>query len=362
MNRTINIELGARRYPIRIGSGLLELAESYRERDGRPCRLLTDSNVAPHYLGGVRKALGLNPEQCRVIAAGESQKTFAGAGLLLDWLLESRLPRDGVLVTLGGGVIGDLGGFVAAVYQRGIDFIQVPTTLLALVDSSVGGKTGVNHERGKNMIGAFHQPLAVVADLETLRTLPLRELQAGLAEVIKYGMLGDPDFFSWLEANLPEVLALEPAALQRVVETCCSMKAEIVSQDERESGIRALLNLGHTFGHAVETHTGYSTFLHGEAVGIGLCMAADLSARMGWLSSADAARCVRMVGSAGLPTRPPADLGPDRFLELMGGDKKVKSGRLRLVLMRALGQAELTAEIPPEILMATLVSGGAVAA
>ena len=362
MTKTINIELGARRYPIRIGRGLLDVAESYRERDARPGRLLTDSNVAPHYLERVRKALGLAPEHCRVIAAGEAQKTYDGAGELLDWLLESRLSRDGVLVTLGGGVVGDLGGFASAVYQRGIDFIQVPTTLLALVDSSVGGKTGVNHARGKNLIGAFHQPLAVVADLDTLRTLPARELRAGLAEVIKYGMLGDATFFGWLEENLSKVLALERVALQHVVETCCSMKAGIVAQDERESGVRAVLNLGHTFGHAVETHTGYSTFLHGEAVAIGLCMAADLSARLGWLAPVDAARFVCLVASAGLPTRPPADLGPARFLELMGADKKVKSGRLRLVLLRALGRAELTAEVPAEALMATLVSGGAVAA
>lgn len=359
--RSLQIDLGARSYPIRIGHGLLAQAASYPEAAGRTCRLVTDRNVASRYLEPVRAALALDQAHCLVLPAGEAQKTFDNASRVLDWLLDTRLPRDGLVVALGGGVIGDLAGFAAALCQRGVDFLQVPTTLLAQVDSSVGGKTGVNHARGKNLIGAFHQPRAVIADLDTLRTLPRRELLAGLAEVIKYGLLGDAGFFAWLEQHLESVLALEPAATAAVVEKCCLMKARIVAQDERESGPRALLNLGHTFAHAIETHAGYEGWLHGEAVAVGLCLAADLSHRLGWLSAADAARCTQLVTRAGLPARAPAELGPERFLELMGHDKKVRAGRLRLVLLRGIGNAEVTADFDAAALRATLAQAGAAA-
>lgn len=346
---TLRIELGERAYPIRLGQGMLARADSFVEAAGRPCRLITDPHVAAHYLAPVRAALGLDEAHCLLLPAGEEHKTWEQSGALLDWLLGTRLPRDGVVIALGGGVIGDLAGFASAICQRGVDFIQVPTTLLAQVDSSVGGKTGVNHARGKNLIGAFHQPRAVVADLDTLKTLPRRELLAGIAEVIKYGLLGDAAFFGWLERRLESLLALDPETVMETVAQCCRMKAAIVAADEREAGARALLNLGHTFGHAIETHAGYGRWLHGEAVAAGLCMAADLSQRLGWLPAEDARRAQALVHRAGLPTRPPPGLTPQRFLELMGHDKKVKAGTLRLVALRALGRAEVTAELEPQL-------------
>jgi 3-dehydroquinate synthase len=346
---TLILELGTRGYPIKIGPSLLANPHSFSLARGRACRLITDRNVAAHYLEPVRIALGLEAAQCLVLAPGEGQKTLENAGRVLDWLLESGLPRDGVVIALGGGVIGDLAGFAAAICHRGVDFIQVPTTLLAQVDSSVGGKTGVNHARGKNLIGAFHQPRLVVADLETLKTLPRREYLAGIAEVIKYGLLGDAEFFGQLEAGLDALLGLDPAMLAATVGHCCRMKTRIVAADERESGARALLNLGHTFGHAIETHVGYEGWLHGEAVAVGLCMAADLSRRLGWLSVVDAARAQALVARAGLRTRPPAGLSPERFLQLMGHDKKVKDGKLRLVLLKGLGQATVATEFEPQL-------------
>jgi len=351
---TLQIELGTRTYPIRIGHGLLGNPRAFAEARGRTCRLVTDANVAAHYLEPVRKALALAPEHCLVLPAGESEKTFDNAGRVLDWLLESRLPRDGLVVALGGGVIGDLAGFAAAICQRGVDFIQLPTTLLAQVDSSVGGKTGVNHPRGKNLIGAFHQPRVVISDLDTLKTLPRRELLAGVAEVIKYGLLGDAAFFAQLESGLDALLALDPATVAATVGHCCRMKTRIVAEDERESGARALLNLGHTFAHAIEAHAGYEGWLHGEAVAVGLCMAADLSQRLGWLPIVDAARAQALVARAGLPTRPQPGISPQRFLELMAHDKKVKDGRLRLVLLRGLGEAVVTADFDPAKLDQTL--------
>ncbi len=269
----------------------------------------------------------------------------------------SRLPRDGILIALGGGVIGDLTGFVASIYQRGVAFVQIPTTLLAQVDSSVGGKTGVNHASGKNLIGAFHQPSAVIADIDTLRTLPARELAAGLAEVIKCGLLGDAALFARLERDLDAVLALDPGSIGEAIERCCALKARIVALDERESiagGPRALLNLGHTFGHAVETFTQYQSWLHGEAVGLGLCMAADLSMRLGWITEEDAARCTALIRRAGLPVRPPAGMTAEDFRSLMSRDKKVVAGKLRLVLLRAIGESTTTADFDPAALEATL--------
>lgn len=352
--RTLRIALGDRSYPIRLGSGLLGRAASFPEAAGRPLRLITDRNVARRYLPQVRAALGLDRGDCLVLPAGEDVKSLATASRVLDWLLAGRLPRDGLIVALGGGVMGDLAGFVASIYQRGVDFIQVPTTLLAQVDSSVGGKTGVNHPRGKNLIGAFHQPRAVVADADTLRTLPPRELAAGLAEVIKYGMLGDARFFGWLERAMPQLLALDPATVARAVEHCCRMKADVVAQDEHEGGVRALLNLGHTFGHAIEAHVRYRGWLHGEAVAVGLCMAADLSRRLGWISARDAARCEALVRAAGLPVRPPRGMKPAHFAALMKLDKKVKGGKVRLVLLRRLGDAVITADAAPAAVRATL--------
>ncbi|MFT4045098.1 MAG: 3-dehydroquinate synthase [Solimonas sp.] len=356
---TLDVELGPRRYPIHIGSGLLRHADLYGAARRRPLRLLTDTQVAAHHLPPVRETLQLDEAQILVLPAGEATKTMARVEQVMDWLLETRLPRDGWLVALGGGVIGDLAGFCAAIYQRGIDFIQIPTTLLAQVDSSVGGKTGVNHPRGKNMIGAFHQPRLVLADTDTLKTLPPRELGAGLAEVIKYGMLGDAVFFAWLEQNLERLRALDTEALTYAIRRSCEMKAAIVAQDERESldggaGPRALLNLGHTFAHAIETHTRYTEWLHGEAVATGLCMAADLSARLGWIDESDARRCVQLVARAGLPVRPPAGMRSTEFRALMSLDKKVASGKLRLILMRRLGEAVVSSDFDPAALSATL--------
>jgi 3-dehydroquinate synthase len=351
---TLNVDLGDRSYPIHIGAGVLVDAALWQDLRTRPLRLVTDANVAAHHLAALRAVLGLGDEGIRVLPPGELQKSWDHAGQLLDWLLQTRLPRDGLLIALGGGVIGDLVGFCAAIYQRGIDFVQVPTTLLAQVDSSVGGKTGVNHPLGKNMIGAFHQPVRVLADTATLATLPRRELLAGVAEVIKYGMLGDRAFLDWLEGRLDALLALDAEAVAYAIRRSCEMKAAIVGRDERESGPRALLNLGHTFAHAIETAAGYGEWLHGEAVATGLCMAASLSARLGWIEQAEAARCVALIERAGLPVRPPAGMQPDDFLRLMALDKKVAAGKLRLVLLRGLGDAIVTADFDHAALRATL--------
>ena len=355
--RELTVGLGERSYPIHIGSGLLVSSGAQAALRDRNVRVITDEHVAAHYLNPLLTALKLTRAQTLVLPAGEAQKNMASVERVLDWMLQQRLGRDASLIALGGGVIGDLTGFCAAIYQRGIEFVQIPTTLLAQVDSSVGGKTGVNHERGKNMIGAFHQPRLVLADLDTLKTLPVRELRAGLAEVIKYGLLGDAQFFLWLEKHLNELLKLDPSKLAEAVEKCCAMKARIVAEDERESlggGPRALLNLGHTFAHAIETHTGYGTWLHGEAVATGLCMAADLSARLGWLPPDDAARVQILIQRAGLPIAAPPGMTPAVFLDLMAHDKKVQAGKLRLVLLKALGQATVTADFDRQRLNETL--------
>ncbi|PTU31271.1 3-dehydroquinate synthase [Stenotrophobium rhamnosiphilum] len=352
--RTLNVELGDRSYPIRIGAGLLSDRAQFAELENRKIKIVTDANAGRRYLPTLLYTLALTPEDVLVLPAGETQKTWTSAEKILDWLLASNFGRDGVLIALGGGVIGDMAGFCAALYQRGIDFVQVPTTLLSQVDSSVGGKTAVNHPRGKNMIGAFHQPKSVIADINTLKTLPPRELASGLAEVIKYGMLADAEFLKWIEQNLDKMLALDAEALTKAIYRSCELKARIVAQDERESGPRALLNLGHTFGHAIETFTGYSEWLHGEAVAVGLCMAADMSTQMGWLSVDDALRCTSLIQRAGLPTRPPVGMTPEDFLELMGHDKKVAAGKVRLVLLRKLGVSVLSADFDEKALLATL--------
>jgi 3-dehydroquinate synthase len=316
--------------------------------------IVTNETVAPLYLEVVRVALADHGPREVVLPDGEQFKTLEVWNRIFDALLAEHFARDCTLIALGGGVIGDMTGFAAACYQRGVAFIQVPTTLLAQVDSSVGGKTGINHPAGKNMIGAFYQPRAVIADTTTLATLPQRELSAGLAEVIKYGLIRDAGLLSWLETHMAELLARDADALAHVIRRSCEIKAEIVAADELEAGQRALLNLGHTFGHAIETGTGYGTWLHGEAVGVGICMAADLSARMGWLAEGDVERIRRLVASAGLPVEPPPDLSAERLLELMSVDKKVLDGRMRLVLLQHLGDALVTGDVDPGLLHATL--------
>jgi 3-dehydroquinate synthase len=349
------VELGERSYPIHLGSGLLACAEIFNPhlQGGRPL-VVTNETVAPLYLVQVQKALAPGEPQALILPDGEAHKTLATAARIYDALLAGGYGRDSVLIALGGGVIGDLTGFAAATYQRGIGFIQVPTTLLAQVDSSVGGKTGVNHPLGKNMVGAFHQPRAVIADTDSLRTLPARELSAGLAEVIKYGLLGDAPFFAWLEQRIDALRALDADTLVEAIRRSCANKARIVAVDERENGPRALLNLGHSFGHAIEAALGYGRWLHGEAVGAGMCMAADLSCRLGWLPPADRDRAINLAQRAGLPTRLPAEIKPADFHRLMAHDKKVRAGRLRLVLLKAIGEAVVTADFAPRLLEETV--------
>jgi len=355
--RDLTIDLGERSYPIRIGSGLLGDTTAVGPLvEAREALIVSDENVAPRYLAALERGLAGRRLARLVLPAGETHKTLATAARVLDALVEARMHRDACVIALGGGVVGDIAGFAAACYQRGVDCVQVPTTLLAQVDSSVGGKTGVDHPGGKNLIGAFHQPRAVLVDLATLATLPPRELRAGMAEVIKYGLLGDAGFLDWLEEHLDAALALERTALEPLVRRCCELKAEIVAADEREQGgRRALLNLGHTFGHAIETATGYGEWLHGEAVATGMAVAADLSRRLGWIGTEDVERVVRLLARAGLPTTAPR-IGAARALELMGLDKKVQGGRIRLVLLRRLGEAVFTPEVPPELLQQTLAA------
>lgn len=346
--RTLTVELGDRSYPIYIGQSLLDNAELLtRHVDSRQVMIVTNETVAPLYLERVQAALAGRELAIVILPDGEAYKTMDSAMTVFDGLLFRRFSRSAHLVALGGGVIGDLTGFVAACYQRGIPFIQIPTTLLAQVDSSVGGKTAVNHPRGKNMIGAFHQPKCVIADMTTLDTLHARELSAGLAEVIKYGLIRDPDFFDWLEAHIDGLMGRDPELLAQAVERSCLNKAQVVAADERESGERATLNLGHTFGHAVETGLGYGEVLHGEAVAIGMCQAADLSRRLGWLTEADVKRIEQLLARAGLPTVPPDALDADAFLEHMAVDKKNVEGELRVILLKQIGRATLP--MPVEI-------------
>jgi 3-dehydroquinate synthase len=339
---SLRVALGERAYPIHIGAGIAGEAALYAPHVASAAAVVTNPVVAPLYLARVRAALEASGARVVpvVVEEGEQAKRWAVLEAVFDALLAGRLGRDGVIVALGGGVVGDLAGFAAAVYQRGIGYLQVPTTLLAQVDSSVGGKTAINHARGKNMIGAFHQPRAVIADVATLDTLPERELRAGLAEVIKHGAALDAAFFAWLESNIEALLRRERAALVHAVRRSCELKAAIVAEDEREAGTRALLNFGHTFGHAIETASGYGAWLHGEAVAAGMVMAAELSARAGRLPAADAARLRNLVSRAGLPVAPPP-IDPARWLELMALDKKSARGRMRFVLLDALGSAAL---------------------
>ncbi len=352
--QTLHVELGDRSYPIHIGPGLLAEPALLRPHiAGSQVLIVSNEIVAPLYLEPVRAALEGFEQAQLVLPDGERYKTLDSAMRIYDELLARRMDRRTTLVALGGGVIGDLTGFAAATYQRGVNFVQIPTTLLSQVDSSVGGKTGVNHPRGKNMIGAFYQPRCVIADTDTLNTLPERELQAGLAEVIKYGLIRDRDFFDWLLGHMPELLARQPAALGYAIERSCRNKAEVVAADERENDQRALLNLGHTFGHAIETHTGYRSWLHGEAVAVGMAMAAHMSTQLGWLSADEQERTEQLLAAAGLPLTPPA-MSAERFLELMAVDKKSLAGKLRLVLLKRIGAAVLSADFDPAALQRTL--------
>lgn len=351
------VELGARRYPIYIGEGLLASPDLLRPHvAGRQVLIVTNEIVAPLYLQQAQSAFaGL---QCHtvVLPDGEQYKTLEVLNRIFDALLENQCDRRVTIVALGGGVVGDMAGFAAACYQRGVPFIQIPTTLLAQVDSSVGGKTGVNHPLGKNMIGAFHQPQCVLIDTNTLNTLSDRELSAGLAEVIKYGLIRDVAFLDWLEKNMDALLRRDGPTLAEAIERSCRNKAEVVAADERESGERALLNLGHTFGHAIETGMGYGVWLHGEAVAAGMCMAAALSSRLGWISAADLARVETIIKRARLPARAPAALEPARMLQLMAVDKKAQEGRIRLVLLKAIGAAVVTADYDPVLLREVLTA------
>jgi 3-dehydroquinate synthase len=355
MSRILHVDLGDRSYPIYIGPHLLHQPELYRPFiRGRQVMLVSNEVVAPLYLDTVKQALVEYQIQQVILPDGEEYKNLEVLNRIFDALLRSRFNRHCCLVALGGGVIGDMTGFAAASYQRGVDFIQIPTTLLAQVDSSVGGKTGVNHPLGKNMIGAFHQPRCVLADTDTLNTLNDRQLSAGLAEVIKYGLIMDAAFFAWLENNLDRLLARDTEALMYAIEHSCRCKAEIVAADERESGRRALLNLGHTFGHAIETGAGYGKWLHGEAVAAGMAMAADLSARHGWLSPVDVERIRRLLSRARLPVAAPPDISRQRFVDLMAVDKKAVDGGLRLILLASIGEAKISGNYDPRLLEDTL--------
>ncbi|MCB1870772.1 MAG: 3-dehydroquinate synthase [Chromatiaceae bacterium] len=339
----VQVALGERSYPIYIGSGLLGRSEIFRQHiPSSQVMVVSNDTVAPLYLQQLRASLEGFQVESVILPDGEKYKTLEVCNLIFNQLLEKQFNRQCTIVALGGGVVGDMAGFAAATYQRGVHFIQVPTTLLAQVDSSVGGKTGVNHVLGKNMIGAFYQPRCVVVDIATLATLAQRQLSAGIAEIIKYGLINDADFFAWLEAHIEALLARDHSALAYAIEQSCRDKAQVVAADEKEAGQRALLNLGHTFGHAIETGMGYGNWLHGEAVAAGMCMAADLSRRLGWLSGDARARIIALVQKAGLPVKPPADINRRQFLSLMGVDKKVMDGRLRLVLLKAIGISLVT--------------------
>ncbi|HEX6157118.1 MAG TPA: 3-dehydroquinate synthase [Burkholderiales bacterium] len=353
---TLSVALGNRAYPIHIGAGILDAAELYRPHlGGGAAAVVTNAVVAPLYLNRIRQALGAARITEVVLPDGEQSKSWQTLNHVFDQLLEARCGRDTLLIALGGGVVGDLAGFAAAVYQRGVPFIQVPTTLLAQVDSSVGGKTAINHPLGKNMIGAFHQPLAVVSDVATLETLPDRELRSGLAEVIKHGFALDATFVDWLESNVEKILRRDHGALGHAIRRSCELKARIVAADEREAGERALLNFGHTFGHAIEAGTGYGTWLHGEAVAAGMVMAAELSALMGQLKKTEVNRVRELVKRAGLPVSGPA-LAPERMLELMALDKKAAKGRTRFIVLESIGRAALRADIDTQAVRAAIVA------
>lgn len=361
--RTIDVALGDRSYPIHVGAGLLNsgavlVRHLVSEGVGRQVAIVTNDVVKPLWLPTLLDALSSESLQVDVfsLADGESEKSLANYSRLMDFLIDHRHNRTTTLLALGGGVVGDLTGFVAATYQRGVSFLQVPTTLLAQVDSSVGGKTAVNHPTGKNLIGAFHQPRAVICDIDTLATLPDRELRAGFAEVLKYGVIRDAEFFNWLEDNVAALLNRDVAALTHVVERSCQIKAEVVAEDELETGVRAILNFGHTFGHALEALTGYTEYLHGEAIAIGMVMAADLAVRQAQMTLEEAQQIKALVAGFGLPVSA-SQPGGSEMLQAMGMDKKVVDGTLRLVLAASIGQALVTQDIDASALTATLAAG-----
>ena len=354
--QTLTVGLGERSYPIHIGSGLLGRAELLRPYLPRKrATIVTNTTVAPLYLAALQQTLqSIDINSVPIILPdGEEYKNSATLNLIYDALLNNRCERSTPLIALGGGVIGDMTGYAAATYLRGVPFIQIPTTLLAQVDSSVGGKTGINHPLGKNMIGAFYQPRLVLADTGTLNTLPDNELAAGIAEVIKYGLIRDLPFFGWLEQNIDKLLVRDTATLQYAIARSCQNKAEVVAADERESGERALLNLGHTFGHAIESGMGYGNWLHGDGVAAGTVMATDLSQRLGWISAQDVIRVRNLLKQARLPVVAP-DLGTGKYLDLMGLDKKVEAGKMRFVLLKEIGHAVVHGEVPPDLLRQTL--------
>ncbi len=356
----LNVALAERSYPITIGDGVLGHRELFAEAiSGRRVMIVTNETIAPLYLARLQETLQPWQQDVCILPDGEQFKTLDSFNLIMTALLEKGHGRDTTLIALGGGVIGDLTGFAAASYQRGVAFIQIPTTLLSQVDSSVGGKTGVNHPLGKNMIGAFHQPKAVVIDTHCLTTLPARELSAGLAEVIKYGIIRDADFFHWLERNISALLTLDTAVISRAIACCCAIKADVVAQDETETGLRALLNLGHTFGHAIEAEQGYGVWLHGEAVAAGMVLAAQTAQLTGRMNGEAVQRIITLLRQANLPVRVPEDMGFDAFMRHMLRDKKVKEGRLRLVLPLGIGDAEVVADTSIDILNQVIIGGGA---
>ena len=354
---SLSVALGSRSYPIHIGAGLLDQRALYAAHLRGSAAIVSNTVVAPLYVARVRTALEASGARVTevIVEDGEQAKGWATLDRVIDALLGACLGRDALIVALGGGVIGDLAGFAAAVYQRGVAFVQVPTTLLAQVDSAVGGKTAINHARGKNLIGAFHQPVAVISDVATLDTLPERELRAGLAEVIKHGVALDAALVDWLEGHIEQLLARERAALVYAVRRSCQLKAALVAEDEREAGPRALLNLGHTFGHAIETATGFGPWLHGEAVAAGMVMAAELSTRAGMLAPSDAKRIEALIARAGLPTRGPK-LPRERWRELIALDKKSAAGRVRFVLLDAIGRASLRADVDARLVDETIAA------
>ncbi len=352
---TVPIDLGNRSYEIRIAPGILDDQREFLDWiTGDQVLVITNDVVQPLYLEQLRQALPGKHVEVIILPDGEQYKTLETAGEVFDKMLAVPLDRQVTVLALGGGVIGDLSGFVAACYQRGVGFIQIPTTLLSQVDSSVGGKTGVNHSSAKNMIGAFYQPLRVIADLSTLRTLEPRQFSSGMAEVVKYGLINDPGFFEWLEQYIDSVMRHDQVALTEIIRRSCRNKARLVEQDERESGVRALLNLGHTFGHAIETVTEYGPWLHGEAVGLGMLMAARMSVLQGWLKDSDFLRIRALVEKAGLPINPSRDFRPEELREAMNRDKKVLAGKVRLILLQGIGNALVCRDYDPKALLQTL--------
>ena len=346
---TLKVDLGDRSYPIYIGQNLLDQTDILKKHiPGKNVLIVSNETVAPLYLKKVEALLDGFRFESVILPDGEQYKNLEILNTIFDALLTHRMDRNTTIIALGGGVIGDMAGFAAASYQRGVHLIQIPTTLLSQVDSSVGGKTGVNHPLGKNMIGAFYQPRAVIADISTLNTLDDRQLSAGLAEVIKYGLIKDADFFDWIDHNMDALLQRDPQALTYAIEVSCQTKANVVAADEKESGQRALLNLGHTFGHAIETGMGYGEWLHGEAVGAGMCMAAKMSALLGWFSKEQVEQTISIMKHARLPTTAPDSMSEQQFLDLMSVDKKVLDGVLRLVLLKSIGDAVVTSDYNKE--------------